>query len=1071
MISLLAALALQAQAEKPPDPELERKSFTVADGFEVNLFAADPLLVKPIQINFDARGRLWVATSTVYPQVPPGEVPNDRILVLEDADGDGKAEKASVFAEGLFIPTGLEVGHGGCYVANSTELLHLADTDGDGKADRRRVVLSGFGTEDTHHIIHTFRWGPEGDLYFNQSIYIHSHVETPHGPRRLGGAGIWRLRPASLELEVFCRGMCNPWGHTIDRWGQSFGTDGAGGDGLHFLMPGAIYPHYPSGERFFPGLNPGHPKYCAHEVVSGRHFPDDWQGNVVANDFRANRVVRFQLSDDGAGFSSKLLPDLIKSSDRAFRPVDARMGPDGALYIADWYNPIINHGEVGFRDPRRDKTHGRIWRVTAKGRPLVPRPRLEGAPVPELLERLKDPEDWTRHFARRVLAERGRKEVLPALAAWTRTLSDDHDRLEALWVHQSLDEVEPSLLGSLLASPDFRARAAATRVAGRWQRRLPDALALLEARVADAHPRVRLEAVRALKELGTEQAFAAAMRALDLPVDRFLDYSLWMTAYEMKPVWMPAYEAGRLRLGGNPRHEEFALRAVKSPLVAERLIETVKAGWQSFETRENALALIVSTGSAEDLRKLFAAPFDAATLSKVLAGLGRAARDRRVKPAGDLGRLRGFLGHADPRVRAEALRLAGHWKLEELREELEKAAEGRERAAVDGLSALGGPKSAAFFRVLAGREDASFRRLGVIGLAGVDLAEAAELAPAALEGDATEVFAAFLSRKDGAEALARALDPAKVPADAARLGLRHMYAAGLQEPGLVRVLNQAVGLTARKELPPEAMKALAAEALAKGDPARGEAVFRRKELSCFQCHAIAGAGGTVGPDLLSLGASAPPDYVVESLLRPEAKSKEGYVSFQVLTKAGDVLSGIRVRENSEELVLRDPLRDEIVLRKSAIEAQKQIGSVMPSGLADLLTDAELLDLVRFLAELGKPGPYAVGNAPVVRRWRLPEPAYSLVSGDLPLAEGSGVRARAEVEVTTSGKFRLRLSSANVELLVDDKPVSLAGKEIDVELERGPHSITVSPRERLDRLRLEIEEAPGSPGRLRIVAGR
>jgi putative heme-binding domain-containing protein len=1073
MIGLLLGALLQAQPQdaKPPDPELERKTFTVAEGFEVNLFAADPLLAKPIQINFDARGRLWVATSTVYPQIPPGEIPDDKILILEDADGDGKADKASVFAGGLFIPTGLEVGHGGCYVANSTEILHLKDTDGDGRADQRRVLLSGFGTEDTHHIIHTFRWGPDGDLYFNQSIYIHSHIETPHGPRRLGGAGIWRFRPASLELDVLCRGMCNPWGHTIDRWGQSFGTDGAGGDGIHFLMPGAIYPHYPSGERFFPGLNPGHPKYCAHEHVSGRHFPDDWQGNIVTNDFRANRVVRFQVADDGAGFSSKLLPDLIKSTDRAFRPVDVRMGPDGALYIADWYNPIINHGEVGFRDPRRDKTHGRIWRVSAKGRPLVPRPKLEGAPVAELLEHLKAPEDWTRHFAKRVLAERDPKEVLPALAAWTKTLADEHDRLEALWTVQSLDAVEPGLLASLLAAKDFRARAAATRVVGRWHRRLPDALALLEARVADEHPRVRLEAVRSLRELGTAKAVEVAMRALDKPVDRFLDYSLWMLAYEAKPVWLPEFEARRLTFGGNPKHEEFALRAVKSPLVAERLIETVKAGWQSFETRENALQLIVSTGGADDLRKLFASPFDAPTLSRVLAGLGRAARERRVKPAGDLGKLKGFLGHADERVRAEALRLAGLWKIEDLRPELEKAAEGRERAAVDGLSALGGPKSAAFFRVLAGREDARFRQLGVIGLTGVDLAEASQLALGALEGDATEVFAAFLARKGGAEALAGALDPKKVPADAARMGLRHMYAAGRQEPFLVKVLNEAVGLTSRKELPPEAMKTLAAEALAKGDPARGEAIFRRKDLSCFQCHAIGGAGGAVGPDLLSLGASAPPDYIVESILRPDAKTKEGYVSFQVLTKSGDVLSGIRVRENSDELVLRDALRDEITLPKSAIEAQKQIGSVMPAGLADLLTDAEFLDLVRFLTELGKPGPYAVGNAPVVRRWRLPEPAYSLVSGDLPLAEGSGVKAAADVDVTTAGKFRLKLNTQNAELLVDGKPVPLPAREVEVELERGPHAISVSPREKLDRLRLEIEEAPGSPGRLRIVGGK
>src|SRR5262245_25763747 len=255
--------------------------------------------------------------------------------------------------------------------------------------------------------------------------------------------------------------MCNPWGHEFDRWGNSFGTDGAGGDGIHYLVPGFTYPHFPSGEKHFPGLNPGQPKYCANETISGRHFPEEWQGSIVTNDFRANRVVRFALSDDGAGFSSKLLPDLIKSTDRAFRPVDVRVGPDGALYIADWYNPIINHGEVGFRDPRRDKTHGRIWRVSAKGRPLGPRPKLERAPLPEPRDRRDAPEDRPRHFAKRGLAERDPKEVAPALAAWTKKLEDEHDRLEALWAYQTIDVVEPDLLRSLLGAKDARTRAAA----------------------------------------------------------------------------------------------------------------------------------------------------------------------------------------------------------------------------------------------------------------------------------------------------------------------------------------------------------------------------------------------------------------------------------------------------------------------------------------------------------------------------------------------------------------------------------------------------------------------------------
>jgi putative membrane-bound dehydrogenase-like protein len=293
----LLALASPAFAQRDlknipdPDPEEERKTFIVADGFEVNLYAADPLLAKPIQMNFDAQGRLWIASSEVYPQVKPGQKATDKILVLEDKNGDGKADKTTVFADGLLIPTGvIPDDNGGAYVVNSTELLHLQDRDADLKADESRIALSGFGTEDTHHLLHTLRWGPDGCLYMNQSIYIHSHVETPYGVKRLNGGGIWRFRPETLELDVFCEGFVNSWGHHQDRWGQSFATDGAYGEGINYVFPGSVFVAAPGAKRRVEGLNPGSPKHCGLEIVSGRHLPDDWQGSMITNDFRAHRV-------------------------------------------------------------------------------------------------------------------------------------------------------------------------------------------------------------------------------------------------------------------------------------------------------------------------------------------------------------------------------------------------------------------------------------------------------------------------------------------------------------------------------------------------------------------------------------------------------------------------------------------------------------------------------------------------------------------------------------------------------------------------------------------------------------
>ncbi len=483
-----------------PDPELERRELQLAEGFEIQLYAADPLLAKPIQMNFDAQGRLWIASSEVYPQIKPGQVANDKVLVLEDTDADGQADKTTVFADGLLIPTGVLPGDGGCYVANSTELLHLADTDGDGRADRERVVLSGFGTEDTHHILHTLRWGPDGALYMNQSIYIHSHLETPYGVRRMNGAGVWRFRPETLELETFTLGLVNPWGHAWDRYGVSFQTDGAGGEGINYTFPGFVGMTSPGAARIVKGLNPGKPKLCGLEVIGGSHLPEDWQGNLIANDFRAHRVCRYVVREQGSGFASEELDELVKTRHVAFRPIDVKMGPDGAIYIADWYNPIIQHGEVDFRDPRRDHVHGRIWRITAQGRPLLPVINLTDLRTEALLDLLASPEPWRRQQARNVLRERGPEDVLPLLAQWTGRIHgtsahDDLMRLEAMWTYQALHECPVQLVHELLASTQGPIRAAATRALYEWHDRMPDVLTLLGDRVIDEYPRVRLEAV------------------------------------------------------------------------------------------------------------------------------------------------------------------------------------------------------------------------------------------------------------------------------------------------------------------------------------------------------------------------------------------------------------------------------------------------------------------------------------------------------------------------------------------------------------------------------------------------
>ncbi|HWN96143.1 MAG TPA: PVC-type heme-binding CxxCH protein, partial [Methylomirabilota bacterium] len=403
------------------DPAAELASFQISDGFEVNLFASEADgVVKPIQIRFDARGRLWVIGSTVYPQVEPGQKPNDKVLVLEDTNRDGRSDKTTVFADGLMIPTGLEVVDNGCYLGHGTELLFLKDNNGDGKADERRVVLRGFGTGDNHQNINSFRWGDGGELYFCQGLHIHSHIETPWGTSSLEKAGLWRLRPRLLKLDGFYGSQNepqNPWGWVFTDWGEPIVI--AGNNHSHiYPVPGLVVNHRDDAPPLI--WKNGNGRKCSNgDIVGTSHFPDSLQGTLIVGGYINNAVWALKIRDDGAGFALEDLPPLIKSTSRSFRPVDAKFGPDGALYIADWYNPIIGHYQASFRHPDRDKTHGRIWRITAKGRALTPVPQLATATIPQLLDHLKSSDRWTRHFAKRVLAEKPTDQVVTALKDWT----------------------------------------------------------------------------------------------------------------------------------------------------------------------------------------------------------------------------------------------------------------------------------------------------------------------------------------------------------------------------------------------------------------------------------------------------------------------------------------------------------------------------------------------------------------------------------------------------------------------------------------------------------------------------
>jgi putative heme-binding domain-containing protein len=557
--------------------ELAINNMTVAEGMQVNLFASEeqfPELASPVQMAFDTKGRLWVAAWPTYPHWQPKvEEMNDKLLIFEDTDGDGKADEMKVFADHLHNPTGFEFWGGGVIVGQAPDLVFLKDTDGDDKADVRERILHGLDSADTHHTSNSFTLGPGGALYFQEGTFHHTQVETPYrSPVRSANAGVFRYEPRTQKFDVYIAyGFANPHGHVFDAWGQDFVTDGTGNVN-YFAAPFSGHLEFPKKHsRYFPFFQQWVRPCAGTEILSSRHFPAENQGNyLVANVIGYQGILQYKFEDDGSGFKGVETERIVFSSDPNFRPTDIEIGPDGAIYFLDWQNPIIGHMQHNLRDPSRDKIHGRVYRITYKDRPLLTPPKIAGEPIPALLDLLKSPENRVRYRARIELSGRDSEAVVTAAHEWMKALDKSdkqyqHHLLETLWVHQQHNVANYPLLERLLNSPDYRARAAATRVLCYQREKISNPLALLHERAGDEHPRVRLEAVRACSFFEDGKAAEVALQALKHPADKFIDYCLGETMTALEPYWKQAITSGEPFAAGNPAGAEYVLRNVSTP--------------------------------------------------------------------------------------------------------------------------------------------------------------------------------------------------------------------------------------------------------------------------------------------------------------------------------------------------------------------------------------------------------------------------------------------------------------------------------------------------------------------------
>ncbi len=565
------------------------------------------------------------------------------------------------------------------------------------------------------------------------------------------------------------------------------------------------------------------------------------------------------------------------------------------------------------------------------------------------------------------------------------------------------------------------------------------------------------------------------------------------------------------------------------------LVKLLKSG-RVPEARQGAVVeMIGKRGTAVDLAFIYQQAivqggFSAPVRVKALDALAEAAANRKLRPPRDLEKLVPLIKPSSSPTEAplerSAVRLAGAWKLESAADALgELAASPRagdllRAEALDALTAIGGrPGRSRIEALAAAGQPAGTRLAAVAALAKLDLQASAPLAaeilaqPADPARDLTSLLAAFLNRQGGGEALAAALGRRAVPADSAKLALRAVYALGRAEPAVVAALLRAAGIAAEAQpLTPSELAALVAQVAASGDPARGEQVFRRADLSCMTCHSLNKAGGDVGPDLSAIGQTSPPDYIINSIMNPDQAIKEQYHTLQLLTLEGQVFQGIVTDKDEQRIVLKEATGQPRIVPVASIEDQKPGGSLMPKGLANLMTRAEFIDLVRFLSELGKPGPYAVRAIPAIQRWKvlksisadlsksvpggdalrdqvlrtLPDRwavAYATVAGLLPLGEvvpSSGapiVYLQGEIDVSSAGPIKLQLDTAQGAAIWIDElpaPVGSGSAASSMPLAAGRHTITLrvdTTARRSKEIRVEVVKPAGSSAEFTVVGGR
>jgi putative heme-binding domain-containing protein len=781
-----------------------------------------------------------------------------------------------------------------------------------------------------------------------------------------------------MRLDPFCfSGMtsANPCGIALDRWGALFIK--SNGPRLCFATPGLIPTTHNRELMQYAEVGATAGKSMGVEIVETAAQPDWLQNSALIAGYFARQVSAIPLVEEGSGFQKSESVVLLSSDHPSFRPVDIRMGPDGGIYVADWFNPVINHYQVSLRHPHRDYEHGRIWKISAKNRKPVEAPEFDEQSVDEWLESLRSTERWTRDQARRLLSDQDPEKIGDVLQKWTQQLdpkskSDSHTLVEAAGVLESLVLITPEVLDQLLASVEPRTRALAGRIIARAAPPFEGAESRLMQLLRDPHPRPRLEGVIACASDSQPAALTAALTVLDSEMDKNIDYALGQTLHARAEEWLPMIELDRVKFFSD-RHLAFVLDTYGGEIAAAAARRTLARDSLAVEDRPAFLDILARHGTAEDLRNLVVD--EAQAHPELLDTLITAWPGRRIKPAPPYAKeLGAFLSGETAPVKIAALRLAGLWRVNELANEIEALALDKQTApairsvALSSYGSLRGKSGAGQLAKVAVEKSTPsvVQNSAVEALAAADIAMAADAVLQLVENSAdaddfSPILRPVLSKTTGPAALAKSLESRELAPAKAKKIAGALAGLGRTDGELTGVLNQILGI--KDDAPGGAPEDYDAERVArivaavtagKGDAKRGREVYQLAQLNCVACHQINKVGGVIGPSLDTVGAGLPLDQIVDSVLYPARQLKEGYFATAVTTIDGQVHTGYVDPDinNAANIWLRDAATQKLrPVSTHQLKEMKDIGTLMPPGLTASLNQQQLNDLIAYLASL------------------------------------------------------------------------------------------------------------------------